>query len=184
MDECDSGDDSCRYCGSWVFGRVERLEPGGENPNQEIQFQGDNCRLGKMFAVVVKKRDARTLIPIIRRFVRPGSVIMSDMWKAYDRISEINANGMYYYEHYKVNHSENFKDPVTGAHTNLCEGAWSSQYKRHIPNQAYNEKALQGHLFERMWRRKYKDDLWKNFWRALSETRFEYTGSHSKVALK
>ena len=98
---------------------------------------------------------------------------MSDCWSAYKRIEDIREGDMYYFTHYTVNHSKNFKDPETGAHTNLCEGSWFSQYKRHIPNQAYNKEALQGHLFERMWKRKYREDLWTNMWRVLSETRWD-----------
>ena len=138
-----------------------------------------------MFAVIVKKRDARALIPLIRRFIRPGSIIVSDMWKAYDRIEEVHDGDFQYYQHDKVNHSVSFKCPETLTHTNTCEGAWSSQYKRLIPNQAYNEKALQGHLFERMWKRKHKEALWDNIWRVLSEVRFDETSSAAeKIPLK
>ena len=125
-----------------------------------------------MFAVVVEKRDARTLIPILRRFIRPGSIIISDCWKAYGRIEEIKEGDLQYYLHETVNHSETFKDPVTGAHTNTCEGAWRSQHKSQIPKQAFNGGALQGYLFERIWKRKCKDALWENFWRVMADARY------------
>lgn len=152
---------------------MERLEPNSDNPFQERTFGGHKCRLGDMFAVVVERRDANTLIPILRRLVRPGSIIISDMWKAYDRIEEVQEAGFQYYTHETVNHSKTFKDPTTGAHTNTCEGAWQSQYKAHIPGQAYNRRALQGHLFERIWKRKYRNDPWTNLWRVLSEIKYE-----------
>lgn len=126
-----------------------------------------------MFAIVVEKRDARTLIPLLRRFIRPGSIIISDCWKAYDRIEEIRQAGFQYYTHEQVNHSKSFKDPRTGAHTNTCEGAWRSQYKAFIPKQAYNKNAFQGHLFERMWKKKYEKSLWDSIWRVLGEIEFE-----------
>ena len=129
-----------------------------------------------MFSVVVEKRDARTLIPILRRFMRPGSIIISDCWKAYGRIEEIREGDLQYYLHETVNHSVCFKCPTTGAHTNTCEGSWRSQYKAHIPKKAYNKEALQGYLFERMWKRKYASDLWGNLLRVLSDVRYYETG--------
>ena len=174
-----------RVEGCWVFGGVERLEPDSDNPFQEESFSGDKCRMGNAFAVIVEKRDARTLIPILRRFVRPGSIIMSDMWMAYDRIEEVHDGGFYWYTHESVNHSLCFKDPTTGCHTNTCEGAWQSQYKRHIPKQSYNKNALQGHLFQRMWFRKYRSDLWENLCRVLAEIRFEdTTAAHATKSLR
>ena len=173
-----------RVEGCWVFGGVEHHEPNSNNPFQEVQFDGEKCRLGNMFAVIVEKRDARTLIPILRRFVRPGSIIYSDCWKAYDRIEEIQESGFFCYQHDKVNHSVSFKCPITGAHTNTCEGAWFSQYKRSIPRQAFNNKALQGHLFEHMWKKKYMQLLWENLWRVLKETRYEFRAATKKVPLK
>jgi hypothetical protein len=35
----------------------------------------------------VDKRDAATLLPIIQRVVKPGTIIHSDQWKAYHNIS-------------------------------------------------------------------------------------------------
>ena len=109
--------------GCWVFGGVERLEPNSDNPFQQQEFDGDKCRMGEMFAVIVEKRDARTLIPILRRFVRPGSIIILDCWKTYDRIKKVKEAKFYYYKHQTVNHLEMFKNPINGAHTNTCEGS-------------------------------------------------------------
>ena len=162
-----------RVDGCWVFGGVERLVPNSDNPFQEESFDGEKCRLGDMFAVIVEKRDARTLIPILRRFVRPGSIVISDMWKACNRIEEIHEDNWHICEHESVNHSVCFKDPAAGAHTDACEGSWHTQCKRMIPNQAHNKNALQGHLFERAWKRKHRKNLWENMWRVLSEVRFE-----------
>ena len=150
------------------------------------EIGGKRYKLGRMFAIVVDKRDARTLIPLLKQFVRPGSTIISDCWRAYFHIDKIHANNdktFKWYLHQKVNHSKTFKDPVTGAHTNTCEGAWRSQYKAHIPKKAYSEKALQGHLFERMWKRKYQDNLWDNLWRVLAEVRFETECAHQSKSL-
>ena len=64
-------------------------------------------------------RSAATLIPLIKKFIRPNSVIISDGWKAYNSI------GSEGYEHKVVNHSENFVDPHDPeTHTQTVERLW------------------------------------------------------------
>ena len=58
---------------------------------------------------LVPDRRAQTLIPIIERVVRHGSIIHSDQWAAYRQLSA-NVNDTYA----TINHSETFVDPVTG----------------------------------------------------------------------
>ena len=50
---------------------------------------------------------------IIQHYIRPGSVIISDEWRAYSTLSSLG------YAHQTVNHSNNFVDPSTGAYTKL-----------------------------------------------------------------
>ena len=95
--------------GHWVFGGVERMT-------------------GECFLVEVAQRDAATLLPLIARFIRPGSIVYSDEWAAYNRINA--TTGMH---HETVNHSLHFVDPVTGAHTQGVESMWSSAKKKNDP---------------------------------------------------
>lgn len=76
----------------WVFGGIER---GSNN----------------MFSVTVKRRNRRTLWPIIFKYVRPGTVILTDGWRSY-----IGLEGRNDYHHFSVNHTETFKDPDTGTY--------------------------------------------------------------------
>ena len=57
--------------GVWVFGGIK-----AENKK--------NC-----FFEVVEFRDATTLLSIIRKRIRPGSIIYSDCWKAYSQIPQL-----------------------------------------------------------------------------------------------
>lgn len=75
--------------GAWIVGGVERT----------------NER--KVFLVEVTERSANTLTSIIMKHVKPGSIIHTDMWKGYSKLSEIN------YKHFTVNHSKGFKDLLT-----------------------------------------------------------------------
>eukprot|EP00731_Ephydatia_muelleri_P021254 Em0013g981a len=102
----------CRQVeGHWVFGGTERIT-------------------GECFLVEVDRRDAATLLPLIQQHIRRGSIIYSDEWKAYSRITA--TTGM---SHETVNHSLHFVDPATGAHTQGVEAMWSSWnlvYKRDL----------------------------------------------------
>lgn len=93
----------------------------------------------------VPNRTKRTLNAVISRYVEPGSFIHTDSWGGYN---DLNSLG---YVHLTVNHSVNYVDPDTGAHTNDIEGAWNSikaPYKR----MRGNRKHLQSHLDEAAWR--------------------------------
>ncbi|XP_068219505.1 uncharacterized protein [Palaemon carinicauda] len=89
----------------WLFGGIERtskkffvealIDPGADN------------------------RKSETLIPLINRYIKPGSIIYSDSWRGYNKISESG------YTHFQVNHSENFVDPNNpNIHTQNIERLW------------------------------------------------------------
>ena len=58
-----------RVDGVWVFGGVER----------------DSCPV-KCFFLTVDDRSANTLIPIIKEWIKPGTTVHSDCWKAYSSL--------------------------------------------------------------------------------------------------
>ena len=74
----------------------------------------------------MQRRDADTLIPLIKEYVESGSRNFTDCWTGY---SSLKFEG---FEHYTVNHKTNFKviytNEETGenvtVHTNRIEGAW------------------------------------------------------------
>jgi len=82
--------------GQWVFGGIER---GTQN----------------FFIVPVENRNTETLLAIIKERIADGTTIMSDCWKAYNCLDNEG------YRHQAVNHSINFVDPVTEAHTQNVE---------------------------------------------------------------
>ena len=75
IDESKFG--KCKYYrghrveGQWVFG-------GREKYNKK-----------KVFMVPVHNRKQNTLLPIISRWIKPGSIIHSDCWKAYNRLGKM-----------------------------------------------------------------------------------------------
>ncbi|KER29275.1 hypothetical protein T265_04113 [Opisthorchis viverrini] len=62
-----------------------------------------------------------TLMDTIQTCIDPDSIIISDVWSSYQGIETmIDMN----YTHETVNHTVNFVDPTTEAHTQTIESAW------------------------------------------------------------
>ena len=62
---------------------------------------------------------------ILHQYILPGTVVMTDGWRAYRRLSE---NGDL--EHHTINHSLNFVDPnYPSIHTQTVERMWRSLKK-------------------------------------------------------
>lgn len=122
--------------GQWVFGGI--------------------CRETKAcFLVPVERRDKDTLLPIIRAQILPGTRVISDMWKAYDCLNDEG------FQHLTVNHSLNFVDPDTGAHTQGIENTWWG-VKRNMPRTGTSKDLFESYLQEWLWRHLYKNDPFGN----------------------
>ena len=113
--------------GMWVLGGVDR-ETG-------------NCFL---VPCPGNRRTAAVLIPVIERWILPGSIVYTDEWASYGGLT---ARG---YTHDWVNHSIQFVDPVTGVHTNTQEGLW-----HHVKRRMSGSKDLESVLLDFMFRRKF-----------------------------
>jgi len=102
---------------------VDRKYHRGRNlANQQTWLLGGVDEKGEVFMKVVEKRDKETLHGIIKKHIRPGSIIVSDCWKAYNGLENEG------YIHKKVNHSEEFVNS-SGFHTNRIEAFWGA-FKR------------------------------------------------------
>lgn len=117
----------------WIFGLVERGS-------------------GRIALLTVNNRSATELIPKIIRTVLPGTTIMSDEWAAYRSLPQHG------YIHQTVNHSQNFVDPHTGAHTQTIEGFWGNA--KHMMKSMHGSSAAQlpSHLDEIMFRWNHKNE--------------------------
>ena len=88
---------------------------------KEVWIFGGICREDKqLFLIIVPDRTSVTLLKAIKDHILPGTTIYSDCWAAYNKLLQEG------YPHLTVNHSENFIDPSTGAHTQTIERLWRS----------------------------------------------------------
>ena len=106
------------------------------------------------------------LTSVVKSHVIEGSIIYTDLWKGYNHLEE---NG---YEHSTVNHSQNFKDPITGTHTNSIEGTWNA-LKMQVKPRNRTKDTIDDHLLEFIWRRKNHDQLWNAFISVLKDAYYE-----------
>lgn len=120
-------------------------------------FGGYDVETKDGFLVAVEDRTAATLLPIIEEFILPGSIIVSDLWKAYDTISNLG------YLHLRVNHSLNFVDPTSGACTNHVERMWGMAKQRNKRECGTARTVLDSYLIEFMWRMKFKENVFEKF---------------------
>ena len=111
---------------------------------------------------IVERRDAATLLPIIKKVVREGSVIHSDEWKAYCKIAESEN-----YNHNTVNHTLHFVDPNTGVHTQNIESYWNKHKQRIKRMCGCHRDSLDSYLNEFMWMERNKNQKFLNFIKLL-----------------
>lgn len=159
---CDKTiNDWCSFCRevivNWVFRHTKKI--GGQgftveideskfgkrkyNVGRVIEGQwvfGGICReTREFFFVPVQERNSETLLRVIQDHIEPGTTIISDCWKAYNCL---NSEG---YKHLTVNHSVNFVDPITGAHTNTIERRWRDT-KNLVPKYGRRKAHFVGYL--------------------------------------
>ena len=110
----------------------------------------------KSFLIPVNKRDEQTLLPIIQKWIKPGTTIISDCWKAYTNLEK------YGYTHKTLNHSEEFVNK-DGDSTNKIEGHWRHP-KVKMPLFCVRKHHFSPNLSEFMWRYRNRDnDLFEMF---------------------
>lgn len=160
--------------GSGVIVEVDETKLGKRKYNRGHRVEGvwvvggiERTMERKVFLVQVENRSADTLLGIIERHVLPGSVVHTDLWRGYSALDD-----SFDYSHRTVNHSECFKDPNTGVHTNTIEGFWNG-LKMQIKPRNRNKEEIEDHLFESIWRKKNSARLWISFLGALKDVSYE-----------
>ena len=155
-------DETCLSKRKYQRGRLIR-------PNQWM-FGGIERGTKRAFMVLVDQRNAATLLPIIQQYIAPGSTVYSDLWRAYGGIPALPQG----YQHLTVNHSMNFVDPFTGAHTQNIENTWM-RFKRKVKKSmglnTTSEDRYSDYLQEFMWRQQFgeRSQVLFNFWSQVAQ---------------
>ena len=114
-DQVPEGDDSPyplsrRISGPWILGIcLVSVDVEGKRRASEVRL------------FHVERRDKDTLNRVISAELNPGTSINTDEWGGYVDLNELGLD----FDHKTVNHSENFVDPITGAHTQTLEALWN-----------------------------------------------------------
>ena len=141
--------DESHFAGAPKYGKGRRL---GENAWAETYKWTfgliERGSLDCVLETVDAGRSRKTLIPIINKHCADGTVFCSDSWKAYYKLPEhLEIEDVLYFP---VNHTNNYVDPITGAHTQTIEGLWR-HCKEHLPSYGMKPVDLQEYLGSFMW---------------------------------
>lgn len=81
-------------------------------------------RNGKVYTQIIKNASSAEIRPIINRFVKPGSTVYTDKWRAYDGLV---LNG---YEHHRIDHEKGNYSDQKGGQINGIESFWAFAKRR------------------------------------------------------
>ncbi|CAF3281361.1 unnamed protein product [Rotaria sp. Silwood2] len=148
-------DESCFGKRKYNRGRIIR--------EQQWVFGGIDRQTRRCFLVPVDHRDSQTLLPIINQYILPGTTILSDEWRAYYPLSNHPD-----FVHQTVNHSQNFVDPTTGAHTQNIENTWMRAKRKQKTHCGIHRSLFDSYLQEFIWRQIYNDKPLENLVRQIA----------------
>ncbi|CAL1671812.1 unnamed protein product [Lasius platythorax] len=139
--------------GCWILEMIHRGHP----TNYRLEICPEN------------KRDKDTLLNLIRKHVAPGTEIHTDCWKGY---FNLNDNG---YIHETVNHSKEFVNSETGAHTQNIELSWRWM-RRQLSRGGVHSNNIADHMCEFMWHRRVRKLNIDPFEQLLKDVKKVYPG--------
>ena len=126
----------------WIFGGVTR---------------GTN----ECFIEFVENRSRETLLDVIGRRIKPGSIIASDQWIVYKNLNELLPEMEF--KHISLNHSKNFVNPDDlNAHTQNIEAFWSlHKRKLRLRGGTNYRNNIEYYFGEHLYRNLHKFDLFE-----------------------
>ena len=167
--------DECYFPGKPKFNCGRRLgnskDSCWEDDKKWVNAMTERGSLDAVAVQVPSCRSRKVLLPHIEQHCLQGSIFCSDGWKAYNKL--IDHLKLEDVEHYAVNHSENYVDPETGAHTQTIEGFWR-QCKSYLPKFGLKPRYLSLYIGSFLWYRYCKQrklDMFIHILKCFSEKR-------------
>lgn len=134
--------------GHWKNKRKSVRDQGtkrGRGTKKQPVF-GILCRNGLVWAEIVENVEAETLQPLISSKVKTGSIVCSDMWRAYTGIASRG------FVHRMVNHGDREYSDGKGNHINGLEGFWGYLKRKLAAKGGIRREKLFLYLGEYVWR--------------------------------
>ena len=104
------------------FGGVRKGKRGRGAAGKVVVF-GLLKRAGKVYTTIIPDTRSQTLVGIIRKRIKPDSVVYTDAYRSYDTLDVSE------FRHRRINHKQTFV--ARGNHINGIENFWN-QAKRHL----------------------------------------------------
>ena len=163
--------DESFFPGAPKFNRGRRLGTSWDDNEKWTFGLTERESLDCILKQVPSNRSRKSLLPIITQHILPGTLLCSDGWKAYHKLDEhVNIEDVL---HFPVNHSTNYVNPETGAHTQPIEGLWG-HLKDFLPTRGMKPRDLGSFLGWFMWTRFCKQrelDVFVQFLKSAAEVR-------------
>ena len=163
--------DESFFAGAPKFNRGRRLGTSWEDDEKWVFGLVQRDSLNCVLKQVPSNRSRKTLLPIINKHCLEGTIFHSDGWKAYGKLADqLDLEDCL---HFPVNHSSNYVDPDTGAHTQTIEGLWS-HVKDFLPVRGMKPHDLHSYLGWFMWDRNCREmrrDIFIHFMKCAGEQR-------------
>ena len=111
-----------------------------------------------------RRRRALDLLRFITRYIRPGTTIITDEWRAYRQLTAPQ-HRRFMYRHLTVHHNRYFVDP-NGIHTQPIESKWGKWKKEVRRMNGIRDRQIRSHLDEFLWRERFgaKKEVFFHFW--------------------
>lgn len=164
----------CELEGAKMSGEIELDESyfGGRRKGQRGRAAGGKSvvfglleRDGRVYTKVVESVDAYTLMEIIKKKSRKGSVYYTDSFRSYNSLHR-------YGKHYRVNHSHTFKTRSKyHSHINGIEGFWSFCKHKLYNYRGVSKSNFPLYLKEMEWRYNHRNE---NMLQLLTDIYFGY----------
>ena len=163
--------DESYFAGQPKYKRGRRLGTSWEDDEKWTFGLTERDSLDCVLIQVPSSRNRSTLLPIINAHCLEGTLFCSDGWRSYNKLADhLDLEDVL---HYPVNHSKNYVDPETGAHTQTIEGLWG-HVKDFLPTRGMKPCDLYSYLGWFMWTRFCKQrnlDKFVHFFKCVSEVR-------------